>query len=99
MGMKKTVWYIRQWPGNAVSINLVESYDEQFDGVHIKYLEKDPDDPLWSETVSKVVHMDDLAFSYTETANMVRDILRDFNAHRDEYKRIEAEEENFKYED
>lgn len=98
MNMKKTVWYIRQYPGNAVSVNLIESYDEQFDGVHIKYLERDTDVPLWSETVSAVVPMSDLAFSYTEAANMVRDILRDFNAHRDEYKRIEEEDdENFKY--
>lgn len=98
MTMKKTVWYIRQYPGNAVSVNLVESYEEQFDGVHIKYLERDTDDPLWSETVSEVVPMTDLAFSYTEAANMVRDILRDFNAHRDEYKRIEEEDdENFTY--
>lgn len=97
MTMKKTVWYIRQWPGNAVSVNLVESYEEQFDGVHIKYLERDHDAPFWSETVSAVVSMGDLAFSYTEAANMVRDILRDFNAHRDEYKRIEDDDENFKY--
>lgn len=96
--MKKTVWYIRQYPGNAVSVNLVESYEEQFDGVHIKYLERDTDNTLWSETVSAVVPMTDLAFSYTEAANMVRDILRDFNAHRDEYKRIEEEDdENFTY--
>lgn len=84
MTMKKTVWYIRQWPGNAVSINLVESYDEQFDGVHIKYIERDLDDPLWRETVSAVVPMSDLAFSYTEAANMVRDILRDFNTQNDD---------------
>lgn len=98
MNTKKTVWYIRQYPGNAVSVNLVESYEEQFDGVHIKYLERDTDEPLWSETVSAVVPMSDLAFSYTEAANMVRDLLRDYNAHRDEYKRIEEEEdENYKY--
>lgn len=55
--MKKTVWYIRQWPGNAVSINLVESYEEQFDGVHIKYLERD-DDPFDPGIVSAVVEFD-----------------------------------------
>lgn len=86
--------------GTNHGANLVESYEEQFDGVHIKYLERDSDAPLYSETVSRVVPMSDLAFSYTEAANMVRDILRDFNAHRDEYKRIEEEDdENFKYDD
>lgn len=94
MTMKKTVWYIRQWPGHVVNINLVESYDEQFDGVHIKYIERDLDDPLWRETVSAVVPMSDLAFSYTEAVNMVRDILRDFNTHSDEYKSIEEECDN-----
>lgn len=86
--------------GTNHGANLVESYEEQFDGVHIKYLERDPDDPLWNETVSAVVPMTDLAFSYTEAANMVRDILRDYNSHRDEYKRIEEDDdENFKYDD
>lgn len=99
MNMKKTVWYIQQWPGKAVSINLVISYKEQLDGVHIKYFDRDGD-PFDPGIVSAVVPMSDLAFSYTEAANMVRDILRDFNAHRDEYKRLEEEdddEENFKY--
>ena len=97
MNMKKTVWYIQQWPGKAVSINIVKSYKEQLDGVHIKYFDRD-DDPFDPGIVSAVVPMSDLAFSYTEAANMVRDILRDFNAHRDEYKRIEEEDdENFKY--
>ena len=67
MNMKKTVWYIRQYPGNAVSVNLVESYEEQFDGVHIKYLERDPDDPLYSETVSRVVPMTDLQSGTTHS--------------------------------
>lgn len=95
--MKKTVWYIQQWPGKAVSINLVISYKEQLDGVHIKYFDRD-DEPFDPGIVSAVVPMSDLAFSYTEAANMVRDILRDFNTNRDEYKRIEEDDdENFKY--
>lgn len=97
MNMKKTVWYIQQWPGKAVSINLVISYKEQLDGVHIKYFDRD-DEPFDPGIVSAVVPMSDLAFSYTEAANMVRDILRDFNTNRDEYKRIEEDDdENFKY--
>lgn len=65
--MKKTVWYIQQWPGKAVSINLVKSYKEQLDGVHIKYFDRD-DDPFDPGIVSAVVPMSDLAFSYTEAA-------------------------------
>lgn len=92
--MKKTVWYIRQWPSEVVGINLVESYDPQLDGVHIKYIERDINelyDPLWRESLEAVVHMSDLAFSYTEAVNKLRDILKDFNSRNEEHEPVNEE--------
>lgn len=93
--MKKTVWYIRQWPSEVASINLVESYDLQLDGAHIKYIERDffgrYNDPLWREAFEAVVPMSDLAFSYTEAVKKLRDILKDFNARNEEHEPIEEE--------
>lgn len=96
MSSRKTAWYIRQWPPYVVSINRVLSYDEQFDGVHIKYMERDfgiRPDPFWRETISAVVPRSEIAFSYTDAVNKVRDILKDFNANEDSLESFEDEQE------
>lgn len=82
MSSKKTLWYIRQFPKHVLSINRVTRYDEQFDGAHIRYIERDfgnRQDPYWREEIEAVVPRDTIARSYTEAANRVREILKEYN--------------------
>lgn len=77
---KRTKWYIRELPNYSINVNLVTSCEFQMDGAHITYVEGDSDDPLYQQEVSAVVSKEDIAFSYTECANRIREILKKFDA-------------------